>query len=157
MITLVTAVCLFMIVVFCHLLYCRASVDKRLQAKVFIVTAFVCWVMWAIFSVRFNLFISASVIYFLCIPVYLVFYVSTVLTSPSKKILLSLSKENIVSYDSLLEVIQRSQFVETRLQELMDSGCVFLKDGRYVLSPSGKTIAEILNVYQVILGRSVGG
>jgi len=100
---------------------------------------------------------TAAILYVLLIPVYLSFYVLTQLMSPSKKILKCITDHGSLNYSGILEGVKQESFIDTRLNDLVLSGCVKKAGNRYWVSPSGKTIAAVLNVMQHILGRGIGG
>lgn len=154
-----------------HVLFCRQTRALGLHSKVFIfisVAFFGAYVLGSMVVLYWGwidqnsawglpLIITSGIVYVLLIPTYLTFYVLTQLMSPSKKILLMLQQKNVLSFDDAIRGIQEENFIGTRMAELRQSGCVVLKDGRYVLSASGVSIATILNVMQVLLGRDAGG
>lgn len=168
---IVFALFLFIASVTVHIFFCRNNSKSGLHAKMFIFTAviFLCIYtagayaagqgsfldhgsMWGI-----PLKITAGLIFALLVPIYLSFYVLTQLMSPSKKILLSLSRRGDLSYEDILLCVEEEDFIGTRLSDLCTSGCVRQAQGRYALSPSGQKLAAVLDIMQRILGRGVGG
>lgn len=161
----------FLLAVTLHVIYCRYSHVSGLHSKVFIMIAGFClgvYVLGAFFIVDAGFMNQASIwglpfvvssgaMYVLFIPTYLTFYVLTQLMSPSKKILLMLQKKNVLSFEDVVQGIKDEDFIGTRMKELCQSGCVIRKDNHFVLSASGASIAMILNVMQVLLGREAGG
>lgn len=101
--------------------------------------------------------LTATIIYMLLIPNYLVLYVSTELVSPSKRILRIVSNKTQTDYHAILATLEKEDFIGTRLHELCQSGCVRDAGGTYHLTPSGRTIAVFLKIYQYLLGREIGG
>jgi len=162
---------LFCVSVMTHILFCRVTAKSGLQAKAFILITFVflgvyAFGVWAIqqagvlplqslWGLPFK--ITAGIIFFLLAPVYLCFYVLTQLTSPSKKILLTISQRGELSRADILASVQEEDFIMTRLNDLCASGCVTQINGRYTLTSEGQKIAAILNFMQFTLGRNVGG
>ena len=162
MIHIAFAFSFFILSVAAHILYCRQLSSKALHAKVFVGFALaVALMMMCVFSrVTTNgngLPFTAVVLYFLLIPAYLIFYVSTSLISPSKSILWAIQKGNGASREDLLSAISRENFVVLRLEELIASKCVRHEGDHFVLTVWGKTIVCILDVYQFFLGQKVGG
>ena len=157
--------------VIAHVYYCRKTRQAGLHAKAFVggslvfLCVYVALVMglsgWGIENPHSAwgapLMITASLIYILLVPIYLCFYVLTQLTSPSKRILVAVSGQEGVSYNALLAQLQQEDFIATRLNDLLASGCVLLREGRYVLTPEGQKIAMVLQVMQALLGRDAGG
>jgi hypothetical protein len=162
---------LFCASVMTHVLFCRKANKTHLQARAFIFIAFIFWgvylgVAWAIqqagllpaqsfWGLPFKF--TAAVIFILLVPVYLCFYVLTQLTSPSKKILLTISYSEGISRADIVASVQKEDFITTRLTDLSASGCVVSIDNRYVLTVEGRKLAAILNFMQRVLGREVGG
>ena len=158
---IVFAFVFFVLSVVFHILYCHRTPAGTLQAKAFIMTALanglVMSVVFLFFPLDKGLPCTAILLYVLSIPAYLIIYVSTLLVSPSKGILLMIQSGRGASYDMLLESVARENFITLRLGELQDSGCVQRLGESFVLTASGKGIARILGVYQRILGRGPGG
>ncbi len=100
--------------------------------------------------------LTAVVIYVLLVPAYLVFYVSTELMSPSKKIL-QIIAAGPCAYSDIFKALERENFIMLRLEELEHSGCLSRQKDRYCLTVSGQAIANMLGLYQLLLGREVGG
>jgi hypothetical protein len=142
-----------------HLMICRISPDKSLKAKLFIVIAAAALGGFLTLGLGLHLPLvsTAAVIYVLCVPVYLIFYVSTELVSPSKKILQVIESSGGCTYEIIVAQLKNEDFIISRLKELEQSGCAVREGGRYVLTASGWKIAKVLDGYQKILGRSIGG
>ncbi len=153
----------FFLSVVVHILICRGRKTAELQVKLFCAIALgfllLCWVVFrAAWNVwRFSLPISSTVIYLLLIPVYLSFYVNTKFNSPSKMVMVLLRANGTMDYEELLRHFTNEEFVVSRLDDLVKSGCVEEKDGRYRLMTQGRWTAKILEVYQKVLGREMGG
>ena len=101
--------------------------------------------------------LTGGVIYLLLAPIYLCFYTLTQLMSPSKKILLSLSRSRALSYADILARIEEEEFITTRLNDLRTSGCIEQTHNRLTLTAAGQKIVVYLNIMQKILGRNIGG
>ena len=159
MITIFLVSLLFFCAIVVHIILCRASSDKNLKSKLFLQISLSFLVLFIVLVIYFCLpFLwSCVVIYILLIPAYLVVYVTTVLVSPSKKILMSLSGSSGLSYEGILVSLQKENLISSRLEELVQSGCVVLIEGRFQLTPTGKSLATFLDLYGRILGRGVGG
>ena len=167
----VYAVALFIASVTAHILFCRYTPQPGLHTKVygmiaggfFIVYAAGAWTVqnWVLVDPNslwgIPFIITAAVIFVLLIPFYLSFYVLTQLMSPSKKILLTVTKKGRLSDQEVVSCLEEEGFIATRLADLCTSGCVVDHQGRYVLTPAGRKIAGILNCMQRILGRGMGG
>ena len=130
-----------------------------LQAKAFIVIALANGLVMAVFFLFFkpsdmDLPRTALLLYVLSIPAYLIFYVSTSLMSPSKKILQTI--RGGATYEVLLRALGEENAVALRLGELQDSGCARRSGEKFMLTPAGKNIAHLLKVCRMVFGR-VGG
>ncbi len=161
----------FALAVTAHISYCRKTTQSGLQAKAFIFIAMFCLGIYAwaaelvqqssvflahpVWGLPFK--ITAGLIFILLVPIYLCFYVLTQLTSPSKKILESISRHGTLTHADILGHVEKENFINTRLSDLCASGCVMQNNGRYSLTSEGQKIAAILNMMQLILGRNVGG
>ena len=68
-------------------------------------------------------------------------------------------KSNVKYYETLVcsKELEKENFIMTRLEELMQSGCIKKSQDGYVLTSAGRGIAGFLNVYQKLLGRPMGG
>ena len=154
-----------------HIFFCRNTRKAGLHAKVFVLGAMASLVFYMVvvqlpfmvsqldpdtlWGLPFK--ITAGMIFILLVPIYLCFYVLTQLTSPSKKILLTIARRGELSRSDILLSIEQEDFIMTRLNDLLACGCVKETDGKYILTSEGQKIAATLNVMQVILGRNVGG
>ena len=156
--TILISVGIFLAAAAAHLWCCRTSAKKDLQAKLFIALAMLGLAVFVMAGAinQLPLLLSASVIYVLLVPVYLIFYVSTELVSPSKKIVQVLAA-GPGAYSDLYKALERENFIMLRLEELEQSGCLRRDGERYCLTASGHAIAKTLGVYQMLLGREVGG
>ena len=160
----------FLDAVVIHLMLCRRK-SEGLFLKLFLVIAFanliLMWIVFWFLAHQFNgaqvnfwaapLYGTATVIYILLIPTYLVFYFSTQQVSPSKKILLLLAENGPMSFEELLAKFSDDEFVVPRIKDLMTTMCLIEHEGSYVLTPSGIRMAQVYEIYQRILGRKKGG
>ena len=159
MVHIQSAFLFFVLSIVIHIFYCRRAPMGSLQAKTFILIAAANGVIMGVCFMFFkptnmDLPYTAVLLYILSIPVYLVFYVSTSLMSPSKKVLQSIHSG--ATYDALLRALGEENFIALRLGELQDSGCVRPSGEKFILTQGGKNIARVLKAYQMLLGR-VGG
>lgn len=130
-----------------------------LRAKLFITVAsghLIIFIALAII-LKLPMVLTSVVIYILLIPVYLIFYVCTELVSPSKRILQIIASSNEANYTQVFKALEQENFIMLRLEELEQSGCLKRSDNRFELTASGRKIASILDVYQRLLGRDIGG
>ena len=101
--------------------------------------------------------VTSTLLYILLTLIYLSFYVNVKLVSPSKKIVTLIREHKGMTYSELLKHFTDPGFIQPRLDDLVKSGCAQIKENRYCLSPSGRRIGKILEIYQKILGRPKGG
>jgi hypothetical protein len=167
----VFALLMFIVSVMTHIFFCRRQPKTNLQARAYIYISvfFIIIYILGVWLVGHEgllqagswwgmpLKVAAGVMFVLLVPIYLSFYVLTQLMSPSKKILLSLAARGNLTYGQLLTCIEEEDFIGTRLNDLVTSGCVKQTEGRYVLGLPGQKIAVILNIMQRVLGRNIGG
>ncbi len=151
-----------------HIHFCRSASKTVLHSKAFLglvgcflgIYAILCFLVPApspasVWGMPLKL--TGGVLFVLCAPAYLTFYVLTQLMSPSKKILLVLRAQGGASYAQLVEAVRLEAFIDTRLNDLCASGCVIRQGDVCVLSPSGKSIAATLAFCQRLFGRNIGG
>jgi hypothetical protein len=167
----VLALLLFTGTVIAHILFCRKTDKQGLHAKAFINMAilalgiYVALVLALTYSGMLDphslwglpFKITAGIILFLLVPMYLCFYVLTQLASPSKKILLAISQRGELAYTDILASVQKEDFIASRLSDLCASGCVVQTNGRYRITSEGQKVAAILDIMQFVLGRNAGG
>ena len=152
----------FVLSIIIHIFYCRRAPAGVLHAKAFILAALVngtAAVLCFLFLPPSNMDLpyTAMFLYILSIPAYLVFYVTTVLVSPSKRILWAMQAKAGARYDVILHALGEENFIPSRLRELQDSGCIERSGERFVLTPAGRSIAWVLRVYEYVFGRGPGG
>ena len=154
-----------------HLIFCRHRRSKGLLVKQFCIIAmlnlfFGCVIFFLLGKSmaqdspsiwNLPLSMTSSFIYILLVPTYMVFYTSTQLNSPSKKILLLLQKNGPMSFEELLKHFTEEEFIMPRVMDLQHTGCIQCAQGHWLLLPPGLSIARFLNIYQRILDRRAGG
>jgi H+/gluconate symporter-like permease len=168
---IVLVLLLFMVTVAAHILYCRYTDKPGLHARIFVNMAILALGIYAalvfllpttgmidahsLWGMPFK--VTAGAIFFLLVPFYLCFYVLTQLTSPSKKILLTISQRGELEYADVLACVKEEDFISSRLNDLCASRCVIQNNGRYIITSEGQKVAAILNAVQFFLGRNMGG
>jgi hypothetical protein len=159
MTALVLAFLFFAADVIVHALYCRRQKRGELYAKFFIILSLMSFVLLAYFlsGISSDYKWCSILIFVLLVPVYLIFYVSTVLLSPSKKILQILESVPDADYELILSGLEKEDLISLRLKELADSGCVFVCEGRYQLTFAGQQTARVLKFCERMIGRPIGG
>lgn len=159
MTTIALSLVFFALAVVLHLFLCRQSKVKNLKAKLFMILGLGNLALFIAVAVgcRMPLVLTASAVYVLLLPVYLVFYCSTELMSPSKKILQTVQAAGQADYEAILKALERENFIMLRLEELEQSGCISRQGERYMLTPAGQAVARGLACYQIFLGREMGG
>ena len=172
MLYLIVSFVFFIFSILIHVLVCRLRKNSLLYAKLFgyiaIVNLLICIYVFqfidqaalhfAPLSVWFiQLKSTLNFIYLLLIPAYLVIYVTTQLNSPSKIILKLLSKGEGLSFNNLQKQFSDEEWIVSRLNELVQTGCVVEIGGRYRLGASGKLIGGWLKFYQLLLGNRPRG
>ena len=165
MFDLMISLLLFFFCVALHLGICRRKKKDVLLIKLFLgISGVGLVIFWgASFWLHENLNfptalpLSATMLYILLVLVYLSFYVNVKIISPSKKILTLIREQRAVTLEELLKFFSNEEFLSPRLEDLGGSGCVYKQEGRYRLSQSGVQVGRLLEIYQKILGRPIGG
>jgi len=159
---LMIAFAFFVLSVMIHIGYCRKVSFPGLQAKAFILTALangavmiICFLFLT--PSPMDLPYTAVLLYVLAIPVYLIFYVSISLMSPSKNILQIVQTVEGATYEMILQALEQENFIFLRLGELQDSGCVRRSGEKFILTGPGRNIVRVLRIYQKVLGQGPGG
>ena len=62
-----------------------------------------------------------------------------------------------MTYSEILGRFTNEEFIFSRLDDLEKSGCIRKEKGVYLLNPEGKKLGAILECYQKIIGRRIGG
>jgi hypothetical protein len=171
MLYLFVALFLFFDAVVIHILVCRQSRQEgQLLLKIFfLIAGFNLVLCWAVYLLVFAKYASASfnvwtvplpwastAIYLLLIPTYLVFYFSTQQMSPSKKIMILLLGNGMSAKD-LQAHFKDEELIVPRITDLLTTGCIVDRNGRYTLTFSGVQMARVYALYQAVLGRKKGG
>ena len=159
----------FLSVVVTHLFWCRARGGDKLHFVAFGVISITALIilcalvgtpvtgpkpltLWTL-----PLSLTAVILYIALLPFYQVFYYSTIIDSPSRRIISLLRQRGPLPYAVLRNEITNERFIMTRLNPLVKHGFVAF-DGRvYRLMPRALLTCRILIIYQKILGRGVGG
>lgn len=162
MIDILLSISLFASVVILHAKVCRSKPCNNLYAKDFIIIASCCWLLllYALTHIHVEggrFILSALVLYILLIPVYLIVYVSMVLISPSKSLLFLLNNEKGLTLEELMNGFKGDALIDSRFEELLASGCMIEKSGKYVLTFNGQMIFQVLMAYQWLSGRQGEG
>ena len=149
----------FLLSVAIHLILCRIDADKSLKTRLFMLIALENLIAFLIaaFYVHLPFVLTCAAIYVVFVPVYLVFYVTTELVSPSKKVLHIVASSPGSTYAQIFKALEKENFIIKRLEELEQSGCVAKAVDRYGLTSLGRAIAKFLVFYQALLGRDIGG
>lgn len=100
---------------------------------------------------------SSAVLYILLMPIYFAFYFNTRVESPTQRILRFIGERGQVTYNDLTKCICDNEIIIPRLDDLVRSGYVSFKGGAYHLAARGIAVAKVLSVYQVLIGREMGG
>lgn len=158
MMDLILALIVFLFVVVTHIIYARLKAKQVLFARAFLILSILGFVLLVIILNVFSLPglrlpITSLVLYLFLIPTYLIFYVSTLLVSPSKKIIQTLLAADGMTQDELLQSLNGEAMIEERLQDLCLSQCVCFNDGKYQLTPMGMKLFQWLIIYRFYTGR----
>lgn len=156
-------------VVVTHLLWCRARGGHKLHFVAFGVISMagltgLCVILWASAAPDGALTVwtlplpaTAIVLYIFLLPFYQVFYYSTMIDSPSRRIISLLRQRGPMHYDDLRQEITNDRFIMTRLNPLIKHGFVRFDGREYFLKPRALLTCRLLILYQKILGRGIGG
>jgi hypothetical protein len=100
---------------------------------------------------------TAVILYLLWIPVYLIFYYSTLVESPSRTILNYIAHHPKCSYQDIVNHLENNHLLTSRLRTMEEFHTLVVEGRRYRLTAGGRMAARLLRVYQFIFGRPVGG
>jgi hypothetical protein len=89
---------------------------------------------------------TATLIYLLLMPLYVMLYRSVNETSPSQKIVQVIESKSKASYEELLSVIEEQKYIEQTLNSMVRFGQARKKDGRYSLTARGRFFAFFANL-----------
>ena len=101
--------------------------------------------------------ITAFVLYILLGVLYFAFYTSIAIDSPTRTTLRLIQKKGKATYEDLSKHLADNSFVVSRLDALVKHRLVVFDGRPYRLSQRGMRTARILNFYQKIFGRNIGG
>ena len=158
----------FFTVVFLHILWCRLNKAPGLRTLSYYVLSacgFLGLIFWNFMFTQEHplslwtipLKISTWILYLFLILLYLAFYYGIIINSPSQTILQLLKKHGSLDYLSLYQYFEKSYFIESRLEALVNSRCVKFDGKNYFLKAIGTKIGSILELYQKLIGRAMGG
>lgn len=106
---------------------------------------------------RFPLFWTTVVFYVLMIPFYLIFYFGLRVESPTRRIMRLLSEEGAISLKRFSEQMSNDEFLKSRILDLLRHDYLGIENEEYFLTMRGIRIAKMLEIYQKISGRGIGG
>lgn len=156
----------FLVAVAIHALYCRRTSSADLQMSFFVKAALgagICLGMsaWGLLIFRgleeTALLVTAAVLYVLLIPCYLTFYFGTKVDSPSKKILQALEDPQGVTMEDLAALLTDESLLAPRIQDLLRTRYLDFNGQQYRLTARGVFLGKILNAYETMTGRPLGG
>ena len=167
MLDLISSLLVFVLVVTTHILWCRSFPKKDLQILVFCGMA-VAGLLPLVFLLtsgsvhpssgeELRLPLTAGSIYVLLVPVYIVFYFTTQVESPSKRLLLFLESKGLATFDELCTCMTDEAIIEPRLRDLIHTGFVLREGSSYRLVARGHRLAGVLKAYQILCGKEMGG
>ncbi len=84
-------------------------------------------------------------------------YFSTKVESPSKKILRFVRDKGPLPYQDVLREFADEELILSRLSDLERYGYIRFSGKEYSLEPRGVMIARLLEIYQTLSGRKMGG
>ncbi len=99
---------------------------------------------------------TSLVLYLALLPFYICFYHSIIVNSPTR-LLLDQCGQGPCRYEQLLASTIQEDFVQDRLEALVESGVVSKVGETYRLAPQGRLLGKILAWYQHLVGRPMGG
>jgi hypothetical protein len=159
--------------VFCHISWCRQQTQKEklriasfLSIGAILLTAYIwSWQFYAYGSEveqkadfwLMPLRATSVVIYVLLCGCYLIFYHLTIVDSPTRKILHVLNLQAKCTWDDLARVVTDKDFIQSRLEALVEHRMVKWEGGFYHLTPLGHKIAKAYIALGYILHREKGG
>ncbi len=163
----ILSLCFFIVAITTHLLWCCILRSRNLQVIPFLVIALGYLAALNMISMRVcpphvnywgqSLIMSSNIIYFLLIPTYLIFYAATVIDSPSRTALRLIRDHKGLTYSEILKGLGGSEFIQTRLNSLLDYHLISVHENKYQLSSKGEQLGRLLNFLKFFLGRDPGG
>lgn len=169
MLYLLLSAIVFVLTVALHLLWCRYKGTEELHLTSFVVMGLVSLLAYFVMApvvVNVNrlspfwllpLKNTAAVLYIFVLPFYLVFYYSTMIDSPSRRLIALIRAKGTLTYEELAGEITNERFIMTRLNPLVKYGYVHFDGKYYRLSPRAVGSCRIIVFYQKMLGRKIGG
>ncbi|MFA5087878.1 MAG: hypothetical protein WC552_02450 [Candidatus Omnitrophota bacterium] len=162
---------LFIVSVFLHVFWCRARKAKDLQIRPFLFLAIGVILLYIFLkpappdgigsspmkASNAPVYFSSLMLYVLLIPTYLIFYFGMNVESPSRRILVEVEGAGQMTYEEISAVIDNDLIISPRLNDLLKHGYLTFEGDAYRLTPSGMRVAQILDLYQRITGREMGG
>ena len=159
-------------VILLHALWCRMRKTGELEVLPFIALAFFGFLVHVrvfafapsfpvaeaqthIWDAPFTL--TPLVFYPLSALIYFTFYFNTRVESPSQRILRFLKTKKNMSHEELRRLLTDEKVILPRLNDLVRFGFLAFDGKEYRLRPTGKKVAQALKLYQVFLGREIGG
>jgi hypothetical protein len=97
--------------------------------------------------------------YVVSVLAYIVVYSGVEVESPSLRIILFIAEGpgGAMSYETLLGLFNNERVILPRLDDMVRSGLIVTRNGKYVLTPPGERLATIFRFYRGLLGRGMGG
>jgi hypothetical protein len=171
MLYILLSVTIFIFVVFTHIQWCRASLIRDLQITPFIVYSVSGLALYfTIIGVFFFqplvpdpvLWIlplkATAVTLYICLSVlYLMFYFGTNVESPSRILLVLIEEADGMTENELLEHFTNDYLICPRFEDLLRTGYLEFDGTAYRLSRRGLIAAKLLDFYQKLIGRPMGG
>ena len=173
MIHLFLSLFLLMVVIVCHIFWCRSRSYEGMQVSsllgLFLGGLFSYGIVCIFFRGLlldiqrtlglwdFSLEISAGLVYMLLTSLYFFLYCTTAIDSPSGQAFRTIREKGAMSFEDLVESLGGNYFVISRLDALVQDGFVDIRGDRYFLTWRGRLLGWAHKFYRGILGRSAGG
>ena len=155
---------MFLIVIVIHLLLSRQFRAKDNGVGMFIFIAsmgmMVLWILFDTISFIHSpefLKSTATLMYLLLMPLYVMFYRSVNYTSPAQKIVQTIEARSKASYEEILSAVEEQKYIEQALNAMVRYGQARKKDGRYALTARGRFFAFFANLDRSFFKRSSKG
>ncbi len=167
MFEILLAMGLFVVSVIIHLVWCRCFPSKDLHVLAYFLISMLLAMggvfayFWLGGETRLDtagwLPMTASLLYILLLPTYAVFYFSTKVESPSKRIIVFLRDKGPSSFLQLNAMMKDEEIIQPRIHDLVATGFIAADAQGYRLLPKGKSMARVLRVYEQLCGQPRGG
>ena len=171
MLYLILSILLFILSIVLHLIWCRHKDIQQLNiALFFYISSFCLLIYFVIVYVhpcfntedarslwKFPLKLTAAFLYILFVPYYPVLYYSSLMHSPTQVMVLLIKDRGGLSWEELAHHINDERFIVARLNSLVKNGYIAFDGQYYRLVPKTILFCRILNIYQKLLGRAMGG